>query len=126
MVEFYLGLVVVPVVFYFLWGVYDPAGQQDVEYRWMHSIASSVGGKTYARPRHVRLRNILGLTMSLVVLALAVFGGEQTGPQTARSKAEPKPKERGEQQDIDELLRHQSDRGDAYYRTNSPFGRPGS
>jgi hypothetical protein len=123
MVEFYLGLASVVAVIYFGWGVYNPKSQQEIEHRLFNMMTGGSAGVPFFRPHKLRFRNTCGLVVAVVLLGVAVFGyEEEEHVRHANQREAPTTKQQQEAAQVEDALRHQAERGEAYYRTNSPLG----
>jgi hypothetical protein len=125
-IEVYLGLAALGAGFYFLWGVCDPQGQQDTEYRWMHAARVRSGAAFRSTtPYAIRLRNGIGLAVCVVLLMLAISElSSDEGEQPSHSTVATAPKKREQVEDFDAMLRHQEEKAEAYYRTKAPGAQP--
>jgi hypothetical protein len=123
MVEFYLGVAAFAAAFYFLWGVYDPETQQEMEYRWMHTATGSVvETMRFRKPRYVRMRNVIGLAVCLTVLGVALFGRQDSSDRPVGRQPAKKTDAKIEGE-MDDIMRREAEKSDAYYRKHSPLGQ---
>ena len=125
-IEVYLGLAAMAAGFYFLWGVCDPQGQQDTEYRWMHAarVRSGAAFRT-TTPYAIRLRNGICLAVCVVLLMLAISElSSDEREQPSRSTAATAPKKQEQDEDFEAMQRHQEEKAAAYYRTKATGAQP--
>jgi hypothetical protein len=125
-IEVYLGLAATAAGFYFLWGVCDPQGQQDTEYRWMHAARARSGSAFRSTtPYAIRLRNGIGLAVCVVLLMLAISElSSDEREQPSHNTAATAPKKQELDDDSDAMRRHWEEKAEAYYRTKAPGAQP--
>ncbi|HEX3869662.1 MAG TPA: hypothetical protein VHV77_04415 [Pirellulales bacterium] len=121
MVEIYLGFAAFIAGFYFLWGVYDPQTQQEMEHRWMHGSVKQGGPMDFTPQKFLRVRNSIGLGVCLLVMMVAIFGRADDKERPSATKAKSAKRLEPDDVEAEALIRREADKGDAYYQHHSPF-----